>query len=261
MIEPARFTPESLRAPKAGGLDVRTTLRHFAIVTYTVECAALERHLSERFEPERIQTSGGERALISVVPFFDVDFRFVRMPWPQFSFGQTNYRAHVIDRETRERCVWFFGTCLGSPLIIVPRHLWRLPWHHGRFRFDCDWSRPEGRYCRYQLQTTSDWAPARLDLQDTGTPVTSLAGFPDLETGLVVLTHPLVGYYRRRDTQVGTYRVWHERIEASVANVRDARFPLLERLDLVSPEQQLVPHSVLLQHEIEFTIDLPPRVA
>lgn len=44
--------------------------------------------------------------------------------------------------------------------------------------------------------------------------------------------------------------------------VRDrvsARFGLLERLGLVTPEEQQVPHSVLVEALNEFTIYLPPQ--
>ncbi|HRV95108.1 MAG TPA: DUF2071 domain-containing protein, partial [Anaerolineae bacterium] len=87
-----------------------------------------------------------------------------------------------------------------------------------------------------------------------------LEGFPDTETALVYLTHPLTGFYYRRDGQLGTYRVWHEPLAVRPATLTSARFGLLERMQLVSAEQQLAPHSVLLQPINEFTIYLPPRV-
>ncbi len=65
-------------------------------------------------------------------------------------------------------------------------------------RFDC--SRAEGgAYSRGRMTTHSRWAAADVALEDTGHAPGTLAGFPDLETGLVVLTHPLAGYYTRRD--------------------------------------------------------------
>jgi len=257
----ARFTDELLQRPEPGGLDVTTTLRHFAIVTYALAPADLARHLHPRFTPDCIESVDGARALLSVVPFLDVDFRLARLARPRFSFGQTNYRAYVVDGETGERCVWFFGTCLGSWTVAVPRSLWRLPWHRGDVRFDCEWSNAERRYARYAMRTESAWASARLELEDSGAPSEHLAGFPDLETGMVVLTHPLAGYFRRRDGELGTYRVWHERLAATRATCLDAHFPLLERLELVPREAQKAPHSVMLQREVGFTIYLPPRLA
>jgi hypothetical protein len=252
------FTDSHLTRPVASGIDVTTTLRHFAIITYDVDPERLARHLHPRFVPDCVAIPE-ERALISVVPFFDVDFRFAACPWPAFSFGQTNYRAYVIDRETGERCAWFFGTCLDSWSVYVPRHAWKLPWHHGRIRFDCAYSEDEARFSRYRMETTSRWAPAAVELEDSGSPPETLAGFPTLEAGEVVLTHPLTGYFERRDGHLGSYRVWHDRLRTTNGRCVRAEFALLDSLDLVPLSEQTRTHSVLMQRETEFTIYLPPR--
>ena len=255
-----RFTKEHLTRPKASGIDVTTTLRHFAIITYALDPDRLRAHLPPRFVPDCVPgPSGSLCALLSVVPFFDVDFHFVACPWPSFSFGQTNYRAYVIDTETGERVVWFFGTCLDSWSVLVARHAWRLPWHRGRIRFDCEYDERESRYVRYRMRTQSDWAPCEVELEDSGTEVRSLAGFSDLESALVVLTHPLRGYFFRRDGRVGSYRIWHDRLRLTEGACRRAHFPLLDSLALVPAAEQTRTHSVLLQHETDFTIYLPPR--
>ena len=87
-----------------------------------------------------------------------------------------------------------------------------------------------------------------------------LLGFPDTETGLVYLTHPLAGFYHRRDGKLGTYRVWHKQLDVSCANLKSARFDLLSRLGLVTLEEQQFAHSVLIEPVNEFTIYLPPKV-
>jgi hypothetical protein len=99
---------------------------------------------------------------------------------------------------------------------------------------------------------------AELELEDTGQPVASLSGFDDLESALVTLTHPMHGYYHRRDGRLGAYRIWHAPLEMSTATINHARFDVLDRLELVPYDRQGEPHSVLLQHETEFTIYLPP---
>jgi len=116
------FRPELLAKRPPSGIDVETTLAHFAILTYMVEPAALRSHLHPRFEPLCVQDADGvEKALISVVPFLDRDFRFACCPWLQWKFGQTNYRAYVTDSETGQQVVWFFGTSLASATVSVPR--------------------------------------------------------------------------------------------------------------------------------------------
>ena len=261
MSQPPQFTDEMLTRPGLSGIDVTTTLRHFAIITYEVDPERLQAHLHPRFTPDCIQgADGSERALISVVPFLDLDFRFASCPWPTFAFGQTNYRAYVIDSETGERVVWFFGTCLDSWSVLVPRVLWKLPWHRGRIHFDCEYSSSESRYRRYRMQTRSPWAPAEVELQDSGVQPRALRGFSSLESGLVVLTHPLRGYFFRRDGRLGTYDVWHDRLRLTEGSCLQARFPLLEKLGLVPLERQAQTHSVLIQPSTEFLILLPPRL-
>ena len=106
------------------------------------------------------------RALVSVVTFLDRDFRFIACPWITRSFGQTNYRAYVQDTETGEQAAWFFGTCLDSVSVAVPRHLWKLPWHRARMAFDCRYDAATARYSTFIVRTRSSWAPAHLEIKD-----------------------------------------------------------------------------------------------
>ncbi len=90
-----------------------------------------------RFKLDTVQYQGKQHALMSVVPFIDVDLSSAVYPFPKFTMGQTNYRVYVIDQETRERCVSFLGTTLDSWTLIVPRYVWQLPWHPAQIEFDC----------------------------------------------------------------------------------------------------------------------------
>jgi hypothetical protein len=247
-----------LQRPAVGGIDAITTLRHFAIVTYALPPERLQGLVHPRFELDCIRLDGRKRALLSVVPFEDQDFRAAAFPSPRWRFGQTNYRIYIRDRQTGSRAVWFLGSTLGSWTVALPRYLWRLPWHFGRFGMDCA-QEPSGRYTRFRMTTESRWAPASLEIEDKGEAPSSFAGFPDLQTGLVVLTHPLTGYYRRRDGHLGTYAVWHERLAPSAGRLREAKWGLLDRLGVVPFDEQLDPHSVLIQPRTEFIVRLPPR--
>lgn len=247
-----------LARPRVGGIDAISGLEHFAIVTYAIPPGRLRPHVHERFDLDTITVDGEERALISVVPFMDRDFRFIRMPFPRWRFGQTNYRAYVFDRETGRRLVWFFGTTLDSWTVTIPRFVWKLPWHRAHMRFDCDYDAVAGRYSRYELNAESDWAPLHLVLEDSGAVVTELPGFEPLEAGEVALTHPLKGAFYRRDGELGGYDVWHERLRLTRGSVLSAEIVLFERLGLVSREEQKRPHSVMMRPLTEFTIYLPP---
>ncbi|WP_420643683.1 DUF2071 domain-containing protein [Candidatus Leptofilum sp.] len=258
-MKPLKFTPEMLTRKRPSRLDIETTLAHFAIITYLVEPDALRRHIPKRFELDCITAPDGtQKGLISTVPFVDQDFRFVRFPWAKWRFGQTNYRAYVTDSESGEHVVWFFGTALDSFSVNIPRYAWKLPWHRASIQFDSQYDTNQQRYTKYGLVAQSSWAPATLELEDSGEPVQVLTGFPNLETGLVLLTHPLRGFYYRRDGKIGSYTIWHDKLKMTEGRIVAARFPLLQRLGLVQTDDLTTIHSVLMQPEAHFTVYLPP---
>ncbi len=45
LTEPLRFAPEHLVRPAVGGIDVVTTLEHFAIIRYAIDPKRLRRYL------------------------------------------------------------------------------------------------------------------------------------------------------------------------------------------------------------------------
>jgi len=258
-IESLRFTSRLLTKPEPRGLSAETTLQHFAIVTYWVEPAALRQHLHPRFEPVCLSVDGkSARSLVSVVTFLDRDFRFAACPWPTWSFGQTNYRAYVHDTETGEQAVWFFGTCLDSLSVLVPRYLWKLPWHRAHMTFDCRYDEKARRYSTFNVTTRSDWSPGELAITDSGETPTEIPGVANFEAGLVLLTHPLRGYFYRQDRALGSYAIWHSRTTPTKGQLQLATYPLLEKLGLVETGDTSSIHSVLMQPAIDFTIYLPP---
>lgn len=255
-----RFTDQMLARPEPGFLDVESGLQHFAILTYAIPAERLRPLVHRRFDLETIEgPDGAPRALISMVPFMDRDFHSAWLKYPQLTFGQTNYRAYVTDRHTGERVAWFFGTTLDSWLVAIPNRLWKLPWFRAHSTFDCVYDNSAGRYSRYRLTTKSDWAPVSLELEDTGVAPNELGGFDSLEAGLVTLTHPFRGAFYRRDRRLGSYKVWHAPLELTVGRVKSAKIGLFEDLGLLTAEEALQPHSVLIQPLIEFTIYLPPK--
>ena len=246
--------------PKTKGIDVLCKLQHFAIITYAVLPSRFDGLFPERFKLDTVEIDGEETALISVVPFIDVDFTSAVYPFPKFTMGQTNYRIYIIDTLTNERCVWFIGTTLDSWTLAIPRNLWNLPWYSGEVKFDCDYDISNELYRKYKMTTEATWAPAKVELTQSEDSEITLPGFPDSETGLVYLTHPLTGFYHRRDGKLGSYRVWHKQLKVNSAQVKFASFGLLTRMGLVTESEQQLPHSVLVEPINEFTIYLPPKV-
>ena len=120
----------------------------------------------------------------------------------------------------------------------------QLPWHPAQIEFDCQQD-AEGRYTQYKMRTQSAWATSDVHLSQSEHDPWLFEGFPNLESYQVFLTHPLAGFYHRRDGKLGSYRVWHGRLNPKPATLHSARFELLARLNLVCYEDQLKPYSVL----------------
>ncbi len=260
MLQSIFFNDVLIDRPRPTGIDVLCGLKHFSIITYAVPEERFVGHFPGRFKLDTVDIDGKAHGLISVVPFIDVDFTSAVLPFPKFTMGQTNYRIYIVDTETNERCVWFLGTALDSWTLFVPRLIWNLPWHAAKITFDCVQSPDSGLYEQYSMQAKSAWASASVELSQASGQIFDFPGFPNVETALVYLTHPLAGFYYRRDKQLGTYRVWHKKLEVQAAELKHARFDLLDRLGLVTLEEQQVPHSVLIEPLNEFTIYLPPKV-
>lgn len=246
--------------PKPTGIDVICGLKHFSIITYAVPVERFAGIIPDRFAIDIVSINGEDKGLISVVPFIDVDFTSAVYPFPKFTMAQTNYRIYIIDKQTGERCVWFLGTTLDSWTLAVPRYLWNLPWHPAKVSFDCHFDEATELYTKYVMNAQSDWAAASVSLQQTGEEILSFSGFPNTESALIYITHPLAGFYHRRDGKLGTYRVWHKRLELKPATLISANFKLLSDFGIVPTSEQNNPYSVLVQPLNEFTIYLPPKV-
>ena len=260
MQEQRKLSDYLINRQKPKGIDVLCGLKHFAIITYAVPVERFAGIFPERFTLDTIDLNGQKMGLISVVPFIDVDFTSAVFPFPKFTMGQTNYRIYIIDKATNERCVWFLGTTLDSWTLIVPKLVWRLPWHAGKVTFDCQFDDKSNTYKRYKMHTTSKWAEASVELTQSTTDALNFPGFPDTESALVYLTHPLAGFYYRQDKKLGTYKVWHKQLAVKPATLQSANFQLLSNLKIVTLEEQQRPYSVLIEPLNEFTIYLPPTV-
>ena len=70
--------------PKPSGLDVVCKLQNFAIITYAVSPERFNGLIPPRFKLDTVVINGEEKALISVVPFIDVDFTSAVVPFPKF---------------------------------------------------------------------------------------------------------------------------------------------------------------------------------
>lgn len=234
-----------------------SSLRDFVITTYDVDRDRLASFLPPHLEVERVVIDGRERGLVSAVSFLNTRFFVHFAPFVKLECGQTNYRAYVRQKKNGERAVWFFGTSLASPFVLLPRHAWRLPWHRMRVARSSAWNGDALDTLSWHAR--AEGAEERLELGGTGQRLAVLPGFATHEDTHAILTHPLVGFLRRRDRKLVTYGVWHAALVMEEARVREARFELFEAHALIARGQ--APHSVLVQRATDFLVRLPPQRA
>ena len=239
-------------------LDVNTHLEHFAIISYKVPIKKIAHLIPEPFKLWTYTENGEEYALVSAVPFKDKDFSFYRVSrFPKFQFFQTNFRAYIIDQRDNSHCAWFFATTLGSITSIIPEKVWKMPWKYAKYNFS--FKRDKNLYSEYKMEFKSKLGDGAIDIKSTGDEVKLLDGFKDIDEQVHILTHPVIGYYTVSDKELGTYEIWHPKIDLKEGKATHLYFGLFEKLGFLTKEEMNNPHSVLITPNIEFDVLLPPR--
>lgn len=234
--------------PPARWCHASTGLEDFALITWTADPERVGALLPDGFVPD---LRGGQ-ALVSMVPFIDRRFHFRFAPFVPVDCGQINYRTYV--RRGNETGVWFFATSLDSVFVVLPRVLWRMPWHRTRLRVTAAW---EGDSCRSWRVQAEGWGRAAVALRGTGRSLRLVDGFADEEEASRILRDPFVGWYGRRDgSGVGRYSVWHEPLRLEEAEVDEAECTVLTDLGLIDPGQ--LPLCAGVQRRVAFDVHTPP---
>lgn len=234
-----------------------TSLEHFSIVTYLVDFQKLRIVIPQQFDIYTIIVDDKKYGMVSAVTFIDKDFHFKKLfPFLKMSFPQTNYRAYIIDKATGEKCAWFFGTGLGTPLVYIPRYLWKMPWFLSRYKTYFEYS---DKYLSYKIDISAHNSSAVIDIVEDEKSNFITKDFDSPEEATLVLTHPVTGFFSRSDGKIGRYKIWHPKMDIKTGVCRDAYFEKFEKLGLLSKEQLKRPYSILLTKKIKFIIDLPPN--
>ena len=239
-------------------LDVNTYLEHFAIISYKVPLTKIQHLIPKPFKLWTFKENEIEYALISAVPFKDKDFSFYRIcRYPKLNFFQTNFRTYIIDERDQSYSAWFFATTLGSYASYIPRKLWKMPWNYGKYNFK--YTIKNNQYTEYKMKFTSKQGDGLVNIKNSGEEVKLLQGFDSIDQQTLILTHPVIGYYNLKEKQLGTYEIWHPKINLKEGIAIELYFELFEKLGFLTKEEMNNPHSVLIAPEIEFDILLPPR--
>lgn len=230
----------------------RLSMRDFAIVTFAVDPERLSALLPHSFEPDAFTLDDrSEAAFVSMVSFRVQSLWGGGIRFP-LNYVQANYRAYV--RRHGQRCVWFFGSTVGSFIAEVPRILIGAPWYRGKSSIDAAWDGTG--YSSYAFSNRGDWGSAHVSCSGSQPLAARLDGFADLDGTLEVLGSPRSGFAQRRDGSLLELRVEHDVLSPLLGSAAEARFSVFENLNLCGVSA--VPHSVLLQRETTFDL-LPIR--
>jgi hypothetical protein len=237
-----------------GWFDVSSLLVDFVISTWSVAPSRLAELLPDGIQPDVFTLpSGTAAAFVSAVSFVNTRFSVGFAPFVEFTAPQTNYRAYI--RRGDERAVWFCHTLFDSFTVVLPRHVFGMPWTRMRVAHEAEWTGEHLERLRWQAR--SRCGEEELHIEGRGEPIGPHEGFAVEAEARRVLTHPLVGYFRSPGGRVGRYGVGHAPLELERCRATRVRYELFERLGLIEPHQP--PLSILAQRATHYTIFLPPR--
>ena len=245
---PLRFDDVATDPPRLRPLDAAMDLVDFAITTWAVEPRRVRSYVPERFDLDSREIDSEPFAFVSMVTYRYDRLRLHVAPFVRLSFAQTNYRVYVVDRASGQRCVWFLGFTIDARVLAPAAKLIGVPVTRGHTRIEA--SLAASAEPTYRVVTTAPGHNAELTL--AGRVTTTMAGFPDTETGVVSLSHESVGFYPRPRGGHRRVRVWHPPMcPISLAAV-SARIQPLHETGIVPLHRQNEPHSVLIQARLEF---------
>jgi hypothetical protein len=239
-------------------LDINTRLEHFAIISYKVPVDRIQHLIPKPFKLWTFFENEIEYALISAVPFKDKDFSLYRiLKFIKFSFYQTNFRTYIVNQNNNTHCAWFFGTTLGSLTSIIPKRIWKMPWEYGQYKTNFTFE--NNFYANYQIDFKSKHGNGNIRIKSKNKKMILHNGFKSLDEQILILTHPVIGYYNLIDNKIGTYEIWHPKIDLYEGKSEKTYFEIFEKLGFLSKKEMDNPHSILMTNEIEFDILMPPK--
>lgn len=132
-----------------------------------------------------------------------------------------------------------------------------MPWEYGKY--NASFTIENNTYSEYSIDFKSKHGVGEVQLQSTCEKMKIHSGFTSLEEQLLILTHPVTGYYYLKNGQIGSYEIWHPQMELYEGKSQKIYFELFENLGFLSREEMNEAHSILMTKEIEFDILMPPR--
>ncbi len=244
-----------------GGLARFTTaqldVQNFALITHAIPAARLRPHVPKRFKLESfLSESGEEMAFISSSSFCNRQIHWSLSRYPAHDFDQSTFRTYVTHRGRRGS--YFFGTYVSTVLSFGGQVLVAANTRLARFDVDIEMD-PAGGYAFY-----SSWARAgdeelQFELAARDIPQAKHP-FASGNEHAQFITYRLHGFARPPLGGVTYGPIEHRHMDPWSGHLRRGRFDFWERMGVLSADEFLHPHSVLVEPSVRFTLH-PPRPA
>ena len=227
-------------------ISAEVTLRHLAFVTYSVPAQRVRPHLPRDFLLETFTDARGrERALISTGCFLNEDLRWSLVPKLSMNYHQITFRTYV--RYGDRVGAYFFGTDVGSgPAYMLQRSFARnVAWATIHLKT----AHTKDGYDRYSCRVRSVHGETRFKLK-----ARHRLSEQDEKALAQNITYRLHGFFESSARMQADQFVQHKRMTPYSGELVAGRFEFWERMGILTQEESLDAHSVLIQPSIRFKV-------
>ncbi|HEX8235595.1 MAG TPA: DUF2071 domain-containing protein [Abditibacteriaceae bacterium] len=257
------------------------TLRHMLLVSHAVPAVRVRPLVPASLELDTLKVNGETCAILQTTCFFNDDFHYSPLPKPSLDFWQMNYRVlthqRLIDKTTNiatapvtprgEQGMYVFTSYLGTRASWAVQRAVASGAEYADFNVITRGQTDQGHYSNYLIDVKpGDDTPVTQIAVRTNDDLTPQPPFAKWDKMTHFLTHRLQAYAQ---LSVGENLILlpaeHALMNPSPAElvpvgneVKEARFGVWEKLNLLSPTEMRRPFSVLIQPQIVFTV-LAPR--
>jgi hypothetical protein len=258
------------------------TLRHMLLVSHAVPVARVRPLVPSTLELDTLKINGETCAILQATCFFNDDFHYSPLPKPSLDFWQMNYRVLTHQRYVEnpaaattappaargEQGMYVFTSYLGTRASWVVQRAVASGAEYADFNVITRGQTDQGHYSNYLIdvnpattrrhadrgahQRRSHAAGALCQMgQDDAFPDAPLQAYAQLSVGENLILLP-AEHAAMSPSPAELIPVGNE--------VKEARFGVWEKLNLLSPIEMRRPFSVLIQPQIVFTVMAPRPV-
>ncbi len=203
-----------------------------------------------------LATVGDDEVFISIVTFHCMDVRLADLPSLRFSYDQINLRTYVRDPYTRGHSVYFFRSGITSSVATFFTRLLKLPWEHMKVTIKLNHN--QLGHCTSYIALGHWHGKIQIEIEENSQ-INNIHPFKNQEEAISYLTEPFIGFYKALGR---TYRfeVKHPKILSYSGKVRQIQFLFPSILGIVEEREIHQPSNILLAHDSQFHVFLPPRL-